>query len=266
MKSKLTFFLLIIWLLGSNVQPAVAANSVPDAERELVRLINEERAKKGAKPLEMDERLTEAARVHSEEMARRKQLSHRFPDEPRLQDRLAKTGVPFDAVAENVAHSGSAPDAHEQLMLSSGHRTNILNPGYNAVGVGVIERSGHLYITQAFAHKLPEYGAGEIEQSVIAAFNALRKQNRLPDVGRTRVNRLRDFACEQNITAQRALDRFGGADSAVVFTGTNPDELPGQMQKMAGQRWVGSMALGACPPSNTRSSYATFSVVALFYR
>lgn len=263
---NLRIVFLIVALCLVPFRSTSAASATEDAERKLVRLINEERTKKGIKPVEMDERLTEAARVHSENMARLKQLSHRFPGEPRLQDRLAKTGVAFDAVAENVAHSGSAADAHEELMLSSGHRANILNPRYNAVGVGVVEAKGHLYITQAFAHKLPEYGGGEIEQSVLEAFNNLRKQNRLPAVGRAKVSRLRDFACQENITAHSALQRFGGAESAVVFTGSNPEELPSQMQRMARESWVNSMALGVCPPSNTRSSYAMFSIVALFYR
>ncbi|MCI0348688.1 MAG: CAP domain-containing protein [Acidobacteriales bacterium] len=266
MKKNIVVALLGAWFCFTASWKAGAANAIPDAERELVRLINEERARKGAKPVQTDERLTEAARTHSEIMAQHKQLAHRFPGEERLEDRLGKTGVPFDAVAENVAFSGSAAEAHEQLMLSSGHRANILNPKYNAVGVGVIERNGRLYVTQAFAHRLPEFGAGEIEQSILDAFNTLRKQNRLPEVMRTRVNRLRDFACEEKVTAQRALQRFGGPESAVVFTGSDPNDLPSQMQKMAGQRWIGSMAVGACPPSNTRSTYAMYNVVALFYR
>jgi len=266
MKNKIAILAVALSVYLTAAPIAGASSATEDAERELVRLINEERARKGTKPLDIDRRLTEAARIHSEAMAANKQISHRFPGEDRLEDRLGKTGVPFDAVAENVAYSGSAGDAHEQLMLSSGHRTNILNPHYNAVGVGVVDRKGQLYITQAFAHRLPEYGAGEIEQAIISAFNNLRKQKRLPEVGRTRVNRLRDFACEQHTTAQAALERFGGAESAVVFTGSEPDDLPTQMQRMAGERWVGAVALGACPPSNTHSSYAMFNVVALFYR
>lgn len=269
MKSKIAFFMFAMSVGFTAVHLAASASmasATQDAERELVRLMNQERTKQGVEPLKMEERLTEAARVHSEEMARRKQLSHRFPNEERLQDRLAKTGMPFDAVAENVAHSGSAADAHQELMLSSGHRANILNPAYNAVGVGVVERDGHLYVTQSFAHRLPEYDANDIERRVLSAFNALRKQKGQGAVKRTKLDQLRDFACEQEVTASRALQRFGGANLAVVFTGSAPDELPSQMQKVAGQSGISSIALGACPPSNTRSSYATFSVVALFYQ
>ena len=263
MKSKILFAVLAVCAAVSNAQ---AASATMDAEREMVRLINKERASRGAQPLEIDERLTEAARVHSEGMAQRKQLSHRFPDEERLQDRLAKTGVPFDAVAENVAHSSSAADAHTELMNSTGHRTNILNPKYNTVGVGVIERDDHLYITQDFAHRLPEYPASDIELRVLAAFNALRKQKRQAPVARMNVNRLRDFACELDVTASRALRRFADASSVVVFTSADPEDLPEQMQKMAGQSFVNSMAVGACAPSSTRSSYALSTIVALFYR
>lgn len=250
----------------ADLPSASAASPAADAERELVRLMNQERAQRGAPPLAMDERLSEAARTHSEEMARRQQLSHRFPHEEKLQERLGKTGVAFDAVAENVAHSSSASGAHIELMNSPGHRANILNPKYNAVGVGVVERGDHLYITQAFARRLPEYSAEEIENRVLVAFNRLREQNRQPAVRRTEVKRLRDFACEGEVTANQALRRFSGSSSAVVFTGSNPDELPSNMQKVAGQPWTGAIALGACPPSNTQSSYAMYRVVVLFIR
>jgi uncharacterized protein YkwD len=245
---------------------AGAASATVDAERELVRLMNQERAQRGAPPLEMDDRLSEAARTHSQEMAQRQKLSHRFPHEEKLQERLARTGVSFDAVAENVAHSSSPSSAHIELMNSPGHRANILNPKYNAVGVGVVERGDHLYITQAFARRLPEYRAEDIESRVFNAFNRLRKQNGQPTVRRAEVKRLREFACEGEVSANQALRRFGGASSAVVFTGSNPDELPSQMQRVAGQPWSGSIALGACPPANTQSNFAMFRVVALFTR
>jgi len=266
MNSRIFLSLAIALFVLGIASNARAANATQDAERELVRLINQERGKRGLQSLQMDERLTEAARVHSEQMAQRKQLSHRLPNEERLQDRLGKTGVPFDAVAENVAHSGSAGDAHTELMNSPGHRANILSAKYNAVGVGVMERDGHLYITQDFANRLPEYNASEIENRVLAAFNKLRKENRQAAIRRARADHLREFACEQDITANGALRRFSGANSAVVFTAADPDDLPTQMRNMASQSSADSMALGACAPSHTRSSYAVFTVVALFYR
>jgi hypothetical protein len=263
----ISFFCVLVLACGlADVAPAGAASATQDAEQELLRLMNQERAQRGAPPLALDERLSEAARAHSEEMARRRQLSHRFPHEEKLQERLARTGVSFDAVAENVAHSSSASGAHVELMNSSGHRANILNAKYNAVGVGVVESGDHLYITQAFARRLPEFSAQEIEDRVFAAFNRLRKQNRQPAVRRTEVKGLRELTCEGEVTASQALQRFGGASSAVVFTGSNPDDLPSQMQKVAGQPWTGAIALGACPPSNTQSSFAMFRVVALFIR
>src|SRR5262245_7778847 len=104
MKSKIAILTIALSVYLAAVPFARAASATEDAERELMRLINEERARKGAKPLDIDQRLTEAARIHSEAMANNKQLSHRFPGEDRLQDRLGKTGLPFDAVAENVAY------------------------------------------------------------------------------------------------------------------------------------------------------------------
>ena len=45
-------------------------------ERQLVQLINQERASRGLPPLAVDQRLTQAARKHAELMAEHKALSH----------------------------------------------------------------------------------------------------------------------------------------------------------------------------------------------
>src|SRR5579863_9536904 len=69
-----------------------AAESTPDAEAEhqLVDLVNRARSAAGAPPLEMDPGLTQAAQAHAGEMAAQQRLSHQFPDEPSLLQRLSK--------------------------------------------------------------------------------------------------------------------------------------------------------------------------------
>ena len=66
---------------------------------------------------------------------------------------LFRSGYAWRAWAENIA--AGQPDAASVVqgwMSSAGHRTNILNPGYTDIGVGLAySASGVPYWTQDFA-------------------------------------------------------------------------------------------------------------------
>src|SRR5438552_3036284 len=111
--------------------------SGPAAEQRLFDLLNSERIQQKLPALSLDQDLVEAARKHSEAMAKGKRLAHQMPGEASLNPRIAAAGARFDAVAENVAHSGSVEDAHVELLHSAGHRANILSREYDAVGIGI---------------------------------------------------------------------------------------------------------------------------------
>ena len=111
--------------------------SGPAAEQRLFDLLNSERIQQKLPALSLDQDLVEAARKHSEAMAKGKRLAHQMPGEASLNPRIAAAGARFDAVAENVAHSGSVEDAHVEFMHSAGHRANILSREYDAVGIGI---------------------------------------------------------------------------------------------------------------------------------
>lgn len=56
---------------------------------------------------------------------------------------MANSGITYSGVAENIAWASALSDPlvaaanlHSQLMSSPGHRANLLNPAFNAVGVG----------------------------------------------------------------------------------------------------------------------------------
>lgn len=127
-------------------------------ERALLALANQARAQAGVPPLQMDDGLTQAARAHATAMAAQQQLSHQFPGEPSLTQRLAANcTLHLDRAGENVALAGSADQAEESLMHSPPHRENLLNPAYNVAGFGVVRTGSSLYIAQDFGHSLPAY-------------------------------------------------------------------------------------------------------------
>ena len=110
----------------------------PVAERQLLDLVNEERAQRGIGVLVADERLVSVARSHSEEMLKLKYFSHESPVSGSPFDRLKAAGIAYSRAGENLAYAQSVAVAHRALMESPGHRENILRPEFSRIGIGVI--------------------------------------------------------------------------------------------------------------------------------
>ena|SRR5579864_770680 len=141
-----------VFLIGIASGSAAAADGDHTAaEQQLVQLINQARSQQGLPPLPRNGQLQQAARAHSQLMASQQTLSHQLRSEPILRKRLALTGLRFHTDGETVAFNQSAEAAHQDLMHSPPHRAIILSPEYNAVGIGVVERDGTLWITEDFA-------------------------------------------------------------------------------------------------------------------
>jgi uncharacterized protein YkwD len=114
---------------------AAGAATRADRESALVQAVNETRVAHGLRPLQVDARLELAARAHSEAMLRRDVLWHGA-----LRARLASFDARGPAFGENLAWGvgpTSAADAIVRMWLaSSGHRANLLRPGFRRVGIG----------------------------------------------------------------------------------------------------------------------------------
>ena len=76
---------------------------------------------------------------------------------------------------KTCARTEFVEDVHPALMASSGHRANILNTGYNAVGIGVVEEKGKIYVTQDFIFLVPAYSESQFKSAFAEAFNLARK-------------------------------------------------------------------------------------------
>ena len=84
----------------------------------------------------MDGRLTTAAQRHSVDMADRDTMSHTGGDGSSFDERIRAAGYPEPA-AENIAFGqSSASSVVAAWMDSAGHRRNILDCDYTAIGVG----------------------------------------------------------------------------------------------------------------------------------
>jgi uncharacterized protein YkwD len=136
-----------------------AAWGVPDAtfESQVVTLVNQHRQAMGLTALGVSPTLTASADWKSLHMAYYGYFQHDDPAPPvarTVADRLGACGYPIGSVGwgENIAYGYTTPQSVMTAWLNSpGHRANIENPSYRAIGVGVARSAGGYYFwTQDF--------------------------------------------------------------------------------------------------------------------
>ena len=131
-------------------------------EKEIIRLTNVERTRRGVRPLNRNSKLHRAAKKHSKYMMRHRYLGHSGPNGNGPWDRARSEGYAWYGVGENAfhyPHSRRRSDRRTaQLMVdgwmdSPGHRENILNRTYIDIGVAVVRnlpKGRTYYATQVF--------------------------------------------------------------------------------------------------------------------
>lgn len=132
-------------------EPSVPSD-IKSLESEVVRLVNDERAKVGSPALTQNNELSNVARTKAEDFVKNNYFSHYSPTYGSPFDMLRTFGISYTAAAENIGSGQrTAKEVMDTWMKSSGHRTNILNATYNQIGIGVTSDSkGNLYWVQMF--------------------------------------------------------------------------------------------------------------------
>ncbi len=165
-------------------------------EAALIDLINEERARGGAPPVRPRSDLTAAARAHSAEMASTGILSHESPGGGDVSSRLVRAGAYFAADGENVSKGDQRDPAaiHNSFMASPGHRKIILDPEFDALGVGVVvgPDGRQVYITEDFVGAIQVLSAADAAAEVRDGLRAIRAEAGAPPLSFRRESR--DFA------------------------------------------------------------------------
>jgi uncharacterized protein YkwD len=114
-------------------------------------LVNQERTKRGLRPVKADPEMTRVARAHSIDMFARGYFSHYSPEKKDPFDRMRQAGVKFLTAGENLALGRTLKICHEGLMNSPGHKANILNPSFGRLGIGIMDGGIYgLMISQEF--------------------------------------------------------------------------------------------------------------------
>ncbi|MEU1269116.1 CAP domain-containing protein [Streptomyces sp. NPDC005799] len=136
----------------SATAPAVTVSAQAAAEAEVLKLVNEERAKVGCSAVSANSTLSELAESFSDAMAALNFFDHTDPSGATPWDRAAKLGI-TNLGGENIARGqADAAAVMEAWMNSPGHRANILNCDFKTLGVGVHFGTGGPWWTQDFGY------------------------------------------------------------------------------------------------------------------
>lgn len=121
-------------------------------EKQVLTIVNSERAKNGLKALSHNWQLSRVARYKSQDMIDKKYFSHTSPTYGSPFNMMKNFGINYRTGGENIAYGQRTPsEVMNSWMNSPGHRQNILSSNYSQLGVGVARSSsGQLYWTQMF--------------------------------------------------------------------------------------------------------------------
>lgn len=265
--------LLLLLLACSICRPcsisAQEITSTTEMERQIFDWTNQERAKVNAPPLSWDNRVAIAARLHSDEMAKQRNLNHQLDGEAKFTERLSLQGARFSAAAENVGFGDDADTLQSGWMHSPGHRTNLLNPLYTEMGVGIVRSGNQLWATEDFTTGVPRLSSEDFEQAVEKQIASLRKKQGLPAMAAAASTQLRHIACSG--------DTSGGAAFAAVphhnlqaysfnFTSPQAADLPSVLTKRVLEMPSGTYSIGACLSQAGNNGMSTYRVLIALYR
>jgi uncharacterized protein YkwD len=138
---------------------AVSPDRIAEIEWHVVFLTNQQRIWRKLPPLEPSAALADIARGHSRDMLKRGFFDHRTPEGLGPEDRIARQGLRFTTISENIySVEDGTTDAAELAsnmvtawMNTKVHRRNILDPGIHSLGVGVAATRRLVLATQLFA-------------------------------------------------------------------------------------------------------------------
>ena len=224
------------------------------AARQVFSLTNADRQQQGLPPLQWNRALAAAATAHAERMAHEGQLSHQYPGEPPLMQRAAQAGAHFQAIAENVAMAPNASAVENAWMHSTPHRTNILDPKMNAIGVGVVDRAGYLYAVEDFADASQALTTQQIEAKVAALLRAQGVDASGPS-----------SEAEQACSMGHGMPAGTLARSMVRFETPDLSQLPSQVAQQIRSGGFTRAAVGACGSRDNNPDFTTYRVAILFY-
>src|SRR5581483_2169073 len=157
--------LLVSLVVALVAVTALAADDKKDPieqqRKAILKATNEFRKSNKLPPLTLDEKLTEAAQGHANNLAKQDKYGddNRNPhvlDGKNAEDRVKAAGYEGKATRENIARMNAAAGAWQRAMAawkkSTIHRTNLLATDVDEIGIGLAQsNTGSWYFCQVFS-------------------------------------------------------------------------------------------------------------------
>ena len=232
---------------------AAPPHTASNEERLLFESANQERARRQLPPLKWDDALAEAARRHAQAMIRQRGFAHQLPGEPSLSQRAGAAGAHFARVGENIALGTDSGEIHDGWMESPGHRANILDKGYSALGVGVVESNGKLYAVEDFSVAVESLGLKAQEDKVAAQLAARGLQ----------VVAEREMA--RQLCQGRGARGRGGTMYIMHYEVSDLSELPEEVVRKIREKGYREAEVGACAPKGNNAGFARFRITVVLF-
>jgi hypothetical protein len=241
-------------LCAALLVPSCVHAQAQDDARRVFDLTNQDRQQQGLQPLRWDDALAAAAQAHAVRMTQQRTLSHQYPGEPELMERAASAGAHFRAIAENIAMAPSPESIENGWMHSLPHRTNIMDPKMDALGVAVVMQGGYLYAVEDFAESSEALSREQVERRVRELLRAQNVDASAPA-----------GPAEQACSMERGAPQGTNARSIVRFATPDLSQLPSQVAQQIRGGDYKKAAVGACAPQLSQADFTTYRVAILFY-
>lgn len=131
-------------------EPVLKKMKLSKDEQTLLKLVNEERERNKLPALQVNETLMETARLKANDMVENNYFAHQSPVYGSPFDMMKKYNLEFRSAGENIAGNKTVEGAFKAWMKKEGNKSNILNPDYKYIGIGICksDRYGKVFVQQ----------------------------------------------------------------------------------------------------------------------
>jgi len=231
---------------------SASSNAIQAEAWQILQLANQARAANGAGPLRWDPALATAARRHCLRMAAEGPISHQYAGEPEVSERAAEAGAHFSLIEENVAIAPTPATIHNAWMRSPGHRSNLLNPAVDHVGVAVVAGRNGLYAVADYERYVPMLTQAQVEATV----GGLLRAQGVAVLGNAADARA---YCAEGDRAVRS------SSYGMMWQGADLTQLPQELSDHIASGRYSRAAVGSCPPQDVDGPFTTYRVAVLLH-
>jgi len=139
-------------------QGVITVLGISYVESQMLHLINSIRSSHGLQLLNPNPVLNSIAKSRSQDMINRNYFSHYTPEGKNIFNIFVENGIMYAAAGENLSQasppSWGSPEAVVNIWMSSNpHRSNLLNPHFGQLGIGVVDGGGRRVMTLVFINR-----------------------------------------------------------------------------------------------------------------